>query len=87
MSADMSDVVKFTFFYGHGTVQTNQLGVDLSEFENIVVPISAPQTWSVSQLTEWLTKCLGYNTETHTVGVHALYFNVGWSSHYEIPKN
>ena len=69
----MSDVVKFTFFYGHGTVQTNQLGVDLSEFENIVVPISAPQTWSVGQLTEWLTRCLGYNTETHTVGVHALW--------------
>ena len=44
----MSGVVTFMFFYGPGTVQTNEIGVDLSEFENIEVPLTAPQTWSVS---------------------------------------
>jgi hypothetical protein len=69
----MSDVVKFIFFYGPGNVQTNEIGVDLSEFEHIEVPLTDPQTWSLSQLKEWVTASLGLNTETHTVGVHALW--------------
>jgi hypothetical protein len=44
----MSDVVKFVFYYGHGTVQTSEMGADLSEFNHIEVPLTAPQTWSVS---------------------------------------
>ena len=44
----MSDVVTFIFYYGPGTIQTNEIGVDLSEFEHIEVPLTAPQTWSVS---------------------------------------
>ena len=69
----MSDLVKFIFFYGPGNVQTNEIGVDLSEFEHIDVALTDPQTWSLSQLKEWVTACLGLNTETHTVGVHALW--------------
>ena len=69
----MSDVVKFVFYYGSGTVQTTETGADLSEFDYIEVPLTAPQTWSVSQLKEWVTTSLWLNTETHTVGVHALW--------------
>ena len=69
----MSVVVKFRFYYGPGTVQTTELGADLSEFTHIEVPMSAPQTWSVSQLKEWIAASLGLDTETHTVGVHALW--------------
>ena len=69
----MSDVVKFIFYYGPGTVQTNEIGVDLSDFQYIEVALTAPKTWSVSQLTDWLTGCLGLNAETYTVGVHALW--------------
>ena len=69
----MSDVVKFVFYYGPGTVQTNEIGVDLSEFQYIEVPLTDPQTWSISQVTDWLTASLGLNTETYTVGVHALW--------------
>ena len=69
----MSDVVKFRFYYGPGTVQTTEMGADLSEFTHIDVPMSAPQTWSVSQLKEWIAASLGLDTETHTVGVHALW--------------
>ena len=35
----MSDVVKFVFYYGPGTVQTNEIGVDLSDFQYIEVPL------------------------------------------------
>ena len=28
----MSDVVKFIFYYGPGTIQTTEMGADLSEF-------------------------------------------------------
>ena len=55
----MSDVVKFIFYYGPGTVQTNEMGADLSDFQYVEVPLTAPKTWSVSQLTDWLTGCLG----------------------------
>ena len=39
----MSKVVKFIFYYGPGTVQTTEMGADLSEFTHIEVPMSAPQ--------------------------------------------
>ena len=69
----MSDVVKFRFYYGPGTIQTTEMGADLSEFTHIEVPMSAPQTWSVSQLKGWFAASLGLDTVTHTVGVHALW--------------
>ena len=69
----MSDLVKFVFYYGFGTVQTNEQGADLSEFDFVELDLTAPQTWSVSQLKEWLTGCLGLNPQTYTVGVHALW--------------
>src|SRR5664279_3851755 len=69
----MSDLVKFVFYYGSDIVQTTEIGADLSEFQYIEVPLTAPQTWSVSQLTDWLARSLGLNTKTYTVGVHALW--------------
>lgn len=70
-AAVMSDLVKFVFYYGSDTVQTNEQGVDLSQFNYVELDLTAPQTWSVSQLKEWLTGCLRLNPETYTVGVHA----------------
>ena len=61
----MSDVVKFRFYYGPGTVQTTEMGADLSEFTHIELPMSAPQTWYVSELKEWIAASLGLDTE-HT---------------------
>ena len=69
----MSDVVNFRFYYGPGTVQTTEMGAHLSEFTHIEVPTSAPQTWSASQSKEWIAASLGLDTETHTVGIHALW--------------
>ena len=69
----MSDVVKFIFYYSTGTVQTTEMGADLSEFTHIEVALNAPQTWSVSQLKEWIAASLGLDTVTHTVGIHALW--------------
>ena len=36
-SAEMSDLVKCVFYYGSGTVRTNHLGADLSEFRFVEV--------------------------------------------------
>ena len=69
----MSDVVKFVFYYGDGSVQQNEDGMDLSQFQHIELDLTAPKNWSVSQLKYWLAECLGLNAETHTVGVHALW--------------
>ena len=42
----MSDIVKFAFYYSPDTVQTTEMGADLSEFTHIEVPMSSPKTWS-----------------------------------------
>ena len=69
----MSNVVKFDFYYGVGSVKQNEYGMDLSEFEHVELDLTDPENWSVSQLKDWLAQCLGLNVETHTVGVHALW--------------
>ena len=83
MSAEMTNLVKFVFYYGHGNVRTNDFGADLGEFMCTQLDLTAPQTWSVSQLKEWLTGCLGYNIETYTVSVQALWTksrkNIFWT--------
>ena len=69
----MSDVVKCTFYYGHGTVLINELGADLSQFQYSELELNSPQTWSISQVKDWLAGCLGLNPEIDTVGVHVLW--------------
>ena len=54
----MSDVMKFVFYYGSGTVLTTEHGADLSQFKYVELDLSAPQTWTFSQLQEWLVRCL-----------------------------
>ena len=69
----MSNLVKRLFYYGPGTVVMNELGADLSQFRWSELELNAPETWSISQLKDWLGACLGLNPETQTVGVHALW--------------
>lgn len=71
--AEMSDVVKCRFYYGDGTVLTNEFGADLSQFQQSELKFNSPHTWSISQIKEWLVRCLGLSPETDTVGVHALW--------------
>ena len=68
----MSNLVKCLFFYGPGEVVVNEHGADLGEFRWSELELSDPQTWSISQLKDWLAACLGL-PETDTVGVHALW--------------
>ena len=44
----MSDVVKFVFYYGDGSVQQNEDGMNLSQFQHIELDLTAPKNWSVS---------------------------------------
>ena len=67
----MSDLVKIRYFYGPGRVQICDTGADLSEFDYIDIDMPAPQTWSISQVKDWLTGNLGLDNQTQTVSVHA----------------
>lgn len=69
----MTDVVKIVFYYGMGSVRSNEMGVDLSEFKYVEMNMTAPRTWTIEQVKDWLTECFGLNPEVHTVGVHALW--------------
>ena len=69
----MSNLVKCLFFYGPGEVVVNEHGADLGEFRWSELELSDPETWSISQLKDWLAACLGLNPQTDTVGVHALW--------------
>ena len=40
----MSDLVTLCLHYGRGTVQTNEMGADLSEFQYTEVQVSSPKT-------------------------------------------
>ena len=71
MSAKMSDLVKIRFFYGPGRVQMCDTGADLSKFDSIDVDLPAPETWSLSQVNDWLTGSLGLDSQTQTISVHA----------------
>jgi hypothetical protein len=65
----MSDIVKFVFYYGMGNVLSNDMGVDLSEFKYLEMDLTAPKTWIVEQLKDWLTSLFWLNP----VRVHALW--------------
>ena len=69
----MSNLVKCLFYYGPGEVVVNEHGADLGEFRWSELELSDPETWSISQLKDWLAACLGLNPQTDTVGVHALW--------------
>ena len=69
----MSNLVKCLFYCGPSTVVMNELEADLSQFRWSEFELNALETWSISQLKDWLAACLGLNPETHTVGVHALW--------------
>ena len=69
----MSNLVKCLFYYGPGTVEITELVADLGQFRWSELELNSPQTWSISQLKDWLAECLGLNPETDTVGVHALW--------------
>ena len=75
MSAEMSDLVKIRYFYGPGRVQICDTGDDLSQFDYIDIDVPDPQTWSVSQVKDWLAGNLGLDSQMQTVSVHA------WWSH------
>ena len=64
MSAEMSDLLKIRFFYGPGRVQMCETGADLSEFAYIDVDLPSPQTWSISEVKNWVTESLGLDSQT-----------------------
>jgi hypothetical protein len=68
----MSDILKFVFYYGLVTVQSNEMGVYLSEFKFGEMDLNTHKTWTVEHLNDWLTTCFQLNPDVYIVGVHAL---------------
>ena len=50
----MSDIVNFVIYYGHGTVRSNEEGIDLSEFPHVEFPFPSPELVSLIQFQQWL---------------------------------
>ena len=71
----MSEKVPCIFYYGFGNVRTNDMGVDLSEFQCAEVELSSPKGWTIEAVNDWLTKVFGLDPEAYTVSVHALWTN------------
>src|SRR3954470_24603105 len=78
----MSNLVKCVFYYGPGTVRINEYGADLSEFSYHEAPLIDPKSRPLSELKYWVTQCLGFDPETHTVGLHALWTKSGTNVYF-----
>jgi hypothetical protein len=63
----MSALVKFVVRCG--SVWTNQMWADLSEFQVLELELTASKTWTVSQLKDWLALSFGLDPETYTIDV------------------
>ena len=61
----MTDIVKIVLYYGLGSVRSNEMGVDMSEFKSVEMNLTAPRTWTIEQVKDWLTECFGLNPEVH----------------------
>src|SRR5664279_3434528 len=70
----MSEQVKFSIYYGPGTVKSNDLGADLSDFANMSLSLPAPETVSISQVKHWFTVNFSLDPEVCTVSIQS-----GWS--------
>ena len=69
----MSEQVNFAVYYGPGTVRTNEMGVDLSEFSRVDLQLPSPEKASITDLKYWLTANFSLNTETTTVSIQAVW--------------
>nr|XP_051211810.1 uncharacterized protein LOC127329321 [Lolium perenne] len=47
-------------------VRSDEMGVNLSEFKSVEMNMTAPRTWTIEQVKDWLTECFGLNPEVHT---------------------
>ena len=72
----MSEVVSIVVYYGYGTVRTNEYGVDLSEFENVEIPLTEPSEARISAVQ------LGFDPSLWTVSIQSLWLksriNICW---------
>ena len=74
-SGVMFELVKFVLYHGIGNVRTNEMGIDLSEFQHVDLNLPAPETVSFSQVKEWFTVNFRLNPQTWTVSVQSVWLN------------
>jgi len=68
----MSEVVKFVFYYGPGTVRSNEQGIDLSEYLHVEWPFPSPERLSLIQFQQWLLGSFSLNPQIWDVSIQSL---------------
>ena len=65
----MSEFVNVVVYYGSGTVRANESGVDLSEFQHMVIPLTDPEKVRISVVQNYLTVNFGFDPNLWTVRI------------------
>ena len=69
----MSEFVNVVVYYGSGTVRANELGVDLSEFRHVVIPLTDPEKVGISVVENYLLVNFGFDHNLWTVRIQSLW--------------
>jgi len=69
----MSEFVNVVVYYGSGTVRANESGVDLSEFQHVVIPLTDPEKIRISVVQNYLTVNFGFDPNLWTVRIQSLW--------------
>ena len=64
-------MVSIVIYYSYGTVRTNEHGVDLSEFDNMEIPLTDPEKARISVVQEYFTKNFGFDPDLWTVRIQS----------------
>ena len=65
----MYEYVNVVVYYGPGTVHANESGVDLSEFQHVVTPLTTPETVRISVVQNYLAGNFGFDPNLWTVRI------------------
>ena len=69
----MSKFVDVVVYYVSGTVRANESGVNLSEFQHVVIPLTAPEKVRISVVQNYLTVNFGFDPNLWTVRIQSLW--------------
>ena len=67
------EVVDFVVHFGAGNVRVTETGVDLSEFNNMVMQLPDPERARIAAVQEFFTGNFGYNPNMFTVKIQSVW--------------
>ena len=67
------EVVDFVVHFGAGNVRVTETGVDLSEFNNMVMQLPDPERARIAAVQKFFTGNFGYNPNMFTVKIQSVW--------------